>query len=224
MSGIAHSDPTIDVLLVEDNPADARFVRMALTGSTHSKFAVTESVRLADALRTLETRAFDLILLDLGLPDSLGLATFSVLYARSRLVPIVVVSALADEATMLDAVRLGAQDYLIKGDFDAALLVRVLRHAMERHQLLQRLERSLANVRRLFQAIEGSAHRNDPGVALAMCSVCKRLRAASGRWETIEQYLAPQVETQLVYEPCPDCVSQIDDEARTFHPPDASHL
>jgi DNA-binding response OmpR family regulator len=212
MSEIAHPDTTIDILLVEDNPADARIVRMALTSSAQSKFAVTESPRLADALHALETRAFDLVLLDLGLPDSVGLATFSVLYARFRLVPIVVLSALADETTMLDAVRLGAQDYLIKGEFDAPLLVRVLRHAMERHQLLQRLERSLVNVRKLLQVIEGSTHRGEPAIALAMCSACKRLRAASGRWETMEEYLAPLVQAQLTYEPCPDCVAQITGE------------
>jgi len=207
MSERARPDATIDVLLVEDNPADARFVRMALTSNASQRFAITEVARLADALQALETRAFDLVLLDLGLPDSRGLATFSVLHARLRLVPIMVVSALADETTMLDAVRLGAQDYLIKGEFDAALLVRVLRHAMERHQLLQRLERSLANVRKLFQAIEGSTPRGESGVALAMCGGCKRLRAASGRWETMEEYLAPLVQAQLTFEPCPDCVA-----------------
>jgi DNA-binding response OmpR family regulator len=204
---------SINILLVEDNPADARFVRMALTSSAPSKFAITESARLADALQALEARPFDLVLLDLGLPDSSGLATFSILFARSRLVPVVVLSALSDETTMLDAVRLGAQDYLIKGDFDAALLVRVLRHAMERHQLLQRLERSLANVRKLLQAIEGSTHRGESGVGLAMCSGCKRLRAASGAWQTMEEYLAPLVQAQLMYEPCPDCATQLSDEA-----------
>jgi DNA-binding response OmpR family regulator len=213
MSGIARPDPTIDILLVEDNPADARFVRMALASSTPPRFAVTESARLADALQALETRAFDLVLLDLGLPDSSGLATFSLLFARFRLVPVVVLSALSDETTMLDAVRLGAQDYLIKGNFDAALLVRVLRHAMERHELRQRLERSLANVRKLLQAIEGSTHRGESGVALAMCSGCKKLRAASGAWQTMEEYLAPLVHAQLTYEPCPDCATQISGEA-----------
>jgi DNA-binding NarL/FixJ family response regulator len=212
MSEIARPGPTIDVLLVEDNPADARFVRMCLTSSADPKFVITESARLSDALHALGTRAFDVALLDLGLPDGQGLATFSLLHARSRQLPVVVVSALADESTMLDAVRLGAQDYLIKGEFNAALLVRVLRHAMERHQLLGKLERSLGNVRSLLQAIEGSTHRGEPGVGLAMCSGCKRLRAASGRWETIEEYLAPLVQAPLTHEACQDCVTRIEDE------------
>jgi DNA-binding response OmpR family regulator len=218
---MSETDPkgtTIELLLVEDNPADARFARIALTGSARSKFAITEAATLADALRTLESRGFDLVLLDLGLPDSRGLATFSLLHARFRRVPVVVLSALADETTMLDAVRLGAQDYLIKGAFDAALLVRVLRHALERHQLLHRLEVSLANVRTLLQTIEGSAHRGEPGATLAMCGGCKRLRTASGGWETIEQYLAPLVRAQLTYEACPDCVALITDESTEGDP------
>ena len=199
----------LDVLLVEDNPADSRFVRLALTSGANSEFAVTEAARLADALEALETGAFDIVLLDLGLPDSVGLATFSVLHARFRLVPVVVVSALADEATMRDAVRLGAQDYLIKGDFNAALLVRVLRHALERHRLLQQLERSLASVRTLLQTIEGAAHPESATSSLAMCGACKRVRAASGSWETVDEYLAPLVRAQLTYETCVDCVERI---------------
>lgn len=213
MNKTARPNPTIAVLLVEDNPADARYIRLALTSIANSTFAITEAARLADALHVLETGAMDLVLLDLGLPDSLGLATFSVLHARFRLIPVVVVSALADESTTLDAVRLGAQDYLIKGAFDAALLGRVLRHAMERHHLLLQLERSLANVRGLRQAIEGSADPGEPAGPLAMCGGCKRLRAASGRWETIEEYLAPLVRAQLTHEACPDCA--FEDSTRT---------
>jgi CheY-like chemotaxis protein len=209
------SDPKqpLAVLLVDDNPADARFVRLLLAERAKTEFTVTEAARLDDALEALDGGAFDIVLLDLGLPDSHGLATFSVLHARFRLVPVVVVSALADEVTMRDAVRLGAQDYLIKGDFDAALLVRVLRHAVERHRLLQQLERSLANVRTLLQTIEASTHPGDGSGALAMCGACKRVRAASGRWETVDEYLAPLVPAQLTYETCLDCVERLTEES-----------
>lgn len=217
LSGMnGRSEPTdpLDVLVVEDNPADARFVRLALSPSGDVEFAITEAARLDDALAALATGAFDIVLLDLGLPDSRGLATFSVLHARFRLVPVVVLSALADEATMRDAVRLGAQDYLIKGDFNAALLVRVLRHAMERHRLVEQLERSLSYVRTLLQTIEGSAHPGSPEGSLAICGACKRVRAASGRWETVDEYLAPLVQAQLSYETCHDCVEKLAEEAR----------
>jgi DNA-binding NarL/FixJ family response regulator len=181
---------------------------------TGIKIETTEVHRLADALRALEDRAFDLVLLDLGLPDSVGLATFSLLHTRFRLVPIVVLSAQSDDATMFDAVRLGAQDYLYKGDFDAALLVRVIRHAIERHRLVVQLERSLSYVRSLIQSIGPSETPGASGETFIMCSWCKRLRGTSGRWEPIEEYLASHVSAPLTHEICPQCVDEIQQLAR----------
>jgi DNA-binding response OmpR family regulator len=197
------------VLLVEDNPADALFVRDALTRGFGSALEITDVPRLADALAELGQRPFDVVLLDLGLPDSRGLPTFSVLHARFRSVPVVVLSALADETIMIDAVRLGAQEYIVKGWYDAELLVRVMRHAMERQQLVRQLELSLANVRRLLQAIEGSGRPGVPAGTLTMCIGCKRLSAEPGRWLTIDEYLAPREAVPLTQATCPDCVERM---------------
>lgn len=202
----------LDVLLVEDNPADVRFVQLAMALVTGVAFEITAVPRLADALRALESRSFDVVLLDLGLPDSRGLETFSVLHSRFRLVPIVVLSAVSDDATMFDAMRLGAQDYLYKGDFDAALLVRVVRHAIERHRLVVQLERSLAYVRSLLQAIGPGKAPGESAGTFIMCAWCKRLRGASGRWEPIEEYLATHAQAPLKHETCPDCVVEIKQE------------
>jgi response regulator of citrate/malate metabolism len=128
-------------------------------------------------------------------------------------VPVVVLSALADETTMIDAVRLGAQDYLVKGWYDAELLVRVMRHAMERHQLLRQLERSLANVRRLLQEIEGSGHRGGAAAGLTMCVSCKRLSGEPGRWQTIDEYLAPREAAPLTQTTCPECIERLKSES-----------
>jgi CheY-like chemotaxis protein len=209
MSAMDEPKERFNVLLVEDNPADALFVRDALTRGFGSAIEITEAVRVSDALAALERHPFDIVLLDLGLPDSRGLPTFTVLHARFRLVPVVVLSALADETTMIDAVRLGAQEYLVKGWYDAELLVRVMRHAMERQRLLKQLEQSLANVKRLLQAIEGSGHRGGAAGALAMCVGCKRLSSASGRWETLDEYLAPREENPLTLSTCPDCLERM---------------
>lgn len=215
MSGTLERPKRFSILLVEDNEADAVFVRDALTQGFGSAIELTDAVRLEDALSELERRPFDVVLLDLGLPDSRGLPTFSVLHARFRLVPVVVVSALSDETTMIDAVRLGAQDYLVKGRYDVELLVRVVRHAWERHQLLSQLERSLANVRTLLEAIEGS-RRGGGGAAgaLSMCVGCKRLSAEPGRWETIDEYLAPREEAPLTQSTCPECIERMRRENR----------
>jgi PleD family two-component response regulator len=209
MKLLAKTKSRLDVLLVEDNPADARFARLAMGLVTGMAIEVTEVARLSDALRALETHSFDVVLLDLGLPDSRGLATFSMLRSRFRLVPVVVLSGLADDATMFDAVRLGAQDYLYKGDFDAALLVRVMRHAIERHRLVMQLERSLSYVRNLHQTIAPAAAPGE-AAAFVMCSWCKRLRDVSGRWEPIEEYLASHALAPLTHETCPECVAEIE--------------
>jgi len=202
----------LDVLVVEDNVPDARFVRLAMGLVTGVAIEVTEAKRLADALEALEQRPIDVVLLDLGLPDSQGLSTFSLLHSRFRDVPVVILSGLADDTTMFDAVRLGAQDYLIKGDFDAQLLVRVMRHAIERHRLLMQLSRSLGYVKNLLQTVErGSALNGD--AELVMCGWCKRLRGPAGEWEAIEDYLAAREEAQPHHETCPDCVRKLKEEA-----------
>lgn len=197
------------VLLVEDDPPDALYARMALSSVWGPRLDVSEAATLGEAHRALEGGAFDVVLLDLGLPDSLGLSTFSVLHARFRHVPVVILSAMADEATTLHAVRLGAQDYVIKGRFDEALLARVVRHAMERHHLVAQLERSLAYVRSLLRESGHAAPAGGSEASPAICTWCKKLRAPTGAWETIEEYLAKSSDARLTEETCPDCVAQI---------------
>src|SRR5262245_41292657 len=153
----------LKVLLVEDHVPDAALVRLALASGLQTRFVLKEASRLDEALRLLEIDMQDVVLLDLGLPDSQGLATFSQLHGRFRAVPVVVLSSLDDDATTLDAVRLGAQDYLVKGKFGYELLVRVIRHAIERQELLQQLERSLAYVRNLLHEVEGTTPSGEPG-------------------------------------------------------------
>src|SRR5262245_61202388 len=102
MKMLARIKSKLEVLLVEDNLADARFVRLAMGLVSGVGIEITEVRRLDEALAALEKRSFDVVLLDLGLPDSHGLATFSLLHSRFRLVPVVVLSGLADDATMYD--------------------------------------------------------------------------------------------------------------------------
>jgi DNA-binding response OmpR family regulator len=101
----------IQVLLVEDNPTDLLFAQSALT--REQRFEVTVAKRLKHALKELEERPFDLVVLDLGLPDSQGLPTLVEIRRHSRHTPVVVMTASDDNDTALLAMQEGAQDYII---------------------------------------------------------------------------------------------------------------
>ncbi len=120
------------ILIVEDNPADADFIRelMPDTGSVRFQF---ESVsRLSEAIARLERQGLDLILLDLSLPDSLGLPTLHQVRRAAPEVPVIVLSGNNDQDLAVIAVQAGAQDYLVKGQISGSLLVRAARYALER--------------------------------------------------------------------------------------------
>src|SRR5690348_2432764 len=115
----------IKVLLVEDNPADVRLVREKLTEAPGAPFQFECVDRLAAGVSRLSAGGVDVLLLDLGLPDSQGLATFTAVHARQPGLPVVVLSGAADEQLAMQAVQAGAQDYLVKGT-DSRVLTRAL--------------------------------------------------------------------------------------------------
>jgi two-component system, cell cycle response regulator len=122
-------------LLIEDNPADVRLLRETLADVCKQCFDITAVDRLDLGVKLLAQRVFDVVLLDLSLPDSQGLATFSEIYARSPTTPVVILSGLNDERVAVEAVEGGAEDYLVKGQPNAVVVARTLQHAIARHQL-----------------------------------------------------------------------------------------
>ncbi len=130
---------TIRVLLIEDNDAEAFLLQEMLLGvSSAQPFDLVRAKRLEAGVRCLTEDGFDVLLLDLLLPDSAGLPTFSKVYAEAPDdMPIIVLSGLDDRNLAIEAVRHGAQDYLVKTDVDGNLLVRSIRYAIERKQTEQ---------------------------------------------------------------------------------------
>jgi two-component system, NarL family, sensor histidine kinase UhpB len=123
----------IEILLVEDSPADALLANMELTDSPFGPFAITQVEGLKEALEQLRALSFDAVLLDLGLPDSQGLATLERI--RNEIpheIPIVILSGLDDEDLRLRALEEGAEDFLLKGDSAGNLRARSIRYAIER--------------------------------------------------------------------------------------------
>ncbi len=124
----------IRVLLIEDNPADSRLIQEFLNGGQDVQFDLVRADRLSVGLKRLQLGGIDLVLLDLLLPDSQGLETFRQVRTHAPDVPVVIVSGVEDDALAMQAVREGAEDYLVKGNVKGHSLVRVIRYTIERHR------------------------------------------------------------------------------------------
>jgi diguanylate cyclase (GGDEF)-like protein len=137
---MSQTDPLV-ILLVEDNPGDARLVREMLDEGYAEPFELLHADQVATAIPLLEQESIDIILLDLGLPDGNGLDTLIKVHALAPEVPIVVFSQAEDESLAVKAVRIGAQDFLVKALITSQQLIRSVRYAMERRQLQEHLHK-----------------------------------------------------------------------------------
>jgi len=129
------------VLLVEDNPGDALLLRELLDDVPDNDVALTHVERFGDALPAMIDNPHDLVLLDLSLPDSLGLESFWRLRQEMNDIPVVIFTSSDDEQVASTALKSGAQDYVVKGGLDGAAILRTLRHAIDRHRTHARLQR-----------------------------------------------------------------------------------
>ncbi len=158
------ADKLFSILLVEDNPGDRRLICEMLAEARSVTFDIKHADRLQAGLEYLGENRVDVVLLDLGLPDSQGLETLGKMYTQVSEVPIVVLTGLDDEMTGVQAINKGAQDYLIKGQIDTNLLARTIRYAIERKQGEERerqlhLQLDLSNrLASLGVMVEGIAH------------------------------------------------------------------
>ncbi|MEG3896113.1 MULTISPECIES: PAS domain S-box protein [unclassified Microcoleus] len=131
------------VLLVEDNAQEAELIEDLLSGISGSqRILLTKVERLSEAQQRLNEETFDIILLDLSLPDSLGIETVARIQEYAVNVPIVVLTAQNDEELALRLISAGVQDYLVKRKIDGELLIRSLRYAIERQNSQDALRNS----------------------------------------------------------------------------------
>lgn len=132
----------IKVLLVEDNPGDVFLLQEFLKEVTTVVVDLLPVERLSEALNYLAKELFDVILLDLSLPDSQGLETFVIAHHQAKATPIIVLTGINDETLAIRAMQEGAQDYLVKGQVTGDLLVRSMRYAIERQRADNALRQS----------------------------------------------------------------------------------
>jgi PAS domain S-box-containing protein len=138
-------DEKIEILLIEDNPGDAGLIEDMLEEFADFPYELKNVETLNEGLSLLKERPFDVILLDLRLPDSDGINTFLDIHARNSRIPIIILTGLYDEKIGIDAVKKGAQDYLVKGEVDGRLLKRSIKYSIERKNAEQQI-RALANI------------------------------------------------------------------------------
>jgi CheY-like chemotaxis protein len=197
---------TIIVLLIEDNPADARLVQEMFKEEQMRECKLDHASSLSAGLRLLDQGRYDALLLDLHLHDSDGMDTLLAVRSAKPKMPIVVLTGLSDEDAALAAIHRGAQDYLVKGKTDIGLLARVIRFAIERKQILEekaelvgQLQEALANIKTLRGMVP-------------ICSSCKKIRDDKGFWEQLEAYITQHSEAVFSHGYCPECAAQMKKE------------
>ncbi|MEI6235394.1 MAG: ATP-binding protein [Planctomycetota bacterium] len=151
----------IHVLHIEDNPGDALLLRAILDASSPGGFTLTHADRLATGLETLGSATFDVILLDMSLPDSFGIDTFRRVREKAPLIPVIVLSGLDDEAAAMQTVQAGAQDYLCKDELNERMLARSIRYAIERHHADERFEAERSLLRSVIDSLPDQIYVKD---------------------------------------------------------------
>jgi len=190
------------ILVIED---DAQFARLltAMLAQDTEPHAVVHAASLAAALARLAEQRFDVLLVDLGLPDSKGLPTFHTARDHAGDAPVVVVSGTRDDALALEAIREGAADYLVKGGLTAQGVQRVVHHAVERKRLILDRERLVGELQAALAEVK-TLHGIIP-----ICSSCKRIRDDAGAWQQVEEYVRERSDAEFSHGVCPACARKL---------------
>jgi len=194
----------ISVLIVEDNPADVLLIREYLSEKEAVDYVITEADTLASAINLISRNDFDVILLDLTLPDSMGLETVRKVITTAPDTAVIVLTGLQDENIALQAVRYSAQDYLEKQFLAPAMLYKSIIYAIERKRVLQEKEDLLNDLIRALEKIETLE-----GI-LPICVSCKKIMDEKREWHHIEDYIRHRSGAEVVQLVCPTCMHEFE--------------
>jgi DNA-binding response OmpR family regulator/signal transduction histidine kinase len=135
----------MSILLVEDNAADAHLTKMYLEDTSH-KIDIFHSETFFESMNIINNQVIDIVLLDLSLPDSSGFKTLTRYLEKASHIPVIVMTGINNEIIGNQSVKAGAQDFLVKGQFDGKTLGRVIRYSLQRFASIQKLEEVAANL------------------------------------------------------------------------------
>jgi PAS domain S-box-containing protein len=160
----------IRVLQVDDDEIDLRLAKRALSKSTQAKFNVDTAGTMADAISKLKANPYDVVLLDLGLPDSNGIDTVKKVCQVNPHIPIVVLTGLEDEQIGLSAIQNGAADYLVKGPAMENSLVRTALYAIERRKVAEKLRESQQMLQSVLDSVPQAVFWKDRNMVYLGCN------------------------------------------------------
>jgi signal transduction histidine kinase len=206
-------DIPVRILLVEDNPGDARLLRYTLEEAQSLRFELVHASRLSEALERVRAEPTDVVLLDLSLPDAHGMDTVARMLEAAPSVPIIVLTGLADETVAVHAVQAGAQDYLVKGTVEGATLGRAIRYAMERKRLETERAELLRAEREARAAAEAAVNARDEVLRIVAHDIGNSLSAVKIHAMVLERTLpadGAQAEARKRTEAIRDLTQQMD--------------
>jgi len=177
----------------------ARLIESMVYGIREIPLMMETAPSLKDGLDALSSGRFNVVLLDLMLPDSEGRNTFEKVQSHSPHIPIVILSSLEDDSEAIRLVKEGAQDYLYKADISPGILLRSLRYAIERKDAELERERLISELSEALKQV-----RTLSGL-LPICSNCRRIRNDKGYWERLEEYIQEHTDADFSHGICPEC-------------------
>ena len=192
---------TIRILLIEDEPVSSGITQRMLR-EAGLDVQITVKGTLRAGLNHLNTAAAEVVLLDMGLPDSSGPGTVKEFCGRFPTLPVIVMTGMDDEETGMTALKDGAQDYLVKGQFGHRELKRAIFYAAERKTLLnekEELVRQLGEALKRVKSLTG---------LLPICADCKKIRTPSGEWVQMESYISGHSEALFTHGFCDNCMKK----------------
>jgi DNA-binding response OmpR family regulator len=194
----------LSILLIEDDEVDRMRVRRFLKEGPAAWARVDEAETLDKGRAKLANNMYDCVLLDLHLPDGNGMDFLRSLKESTAEFPAIVLQTVEDDEVLgMAALELGAQDYLVKGNLNAPLLLKAVRYAIQRQGMLRekdRLVNELKDALRNVQILQG---------LLPICSACKRIRNDNGYWQQVEEYFTRHSNAKFSHGICPECVKTI---------------